>query len=227
MTVRLRTAERYATILEVNRAAITQPGLDEVFRGMYSAVKKVLPCDRAGLSLYDPEKAVLNLAACEGCSPGSFYTIGQNFDLDQSHHGSVFRLQKPIVRRDLVTDLQFQIEKYNVREGIRSYCAVPLVVRGKSIGVIIILSSQKNQYSAGHAEFLQDVSNQIVLAITSLRPFCAKHSQTKLICPRCIAASGGQVTAARYKEQLSRWGRQGGRGRKKKPAGGLKTGILG
>ena len=36
-----------------------------------------------------------------------------------------------------------------------------------------------------------------------------------LICPRCIAGDGGRSTAARHKEQLSEWGRQGGRGRKK------------
>ena len=226
MTVRLRPVERYATILEVNRAAITQPGLNEMFQGMCKAVKRVIPCDRAGLSLYAPETNALKLAAADGCGPDSFYNIGITLDRDESHHGWVFQHQKPIVRRDLQKELEFQIEQHNVEEGIRSYCAVPMILRGESVGVIIILSSQKNQYSTGHAEFLQEVSNQIVLAIGFLTPRCPKHSRTKLICPRCIASGGGQSTAARYKEQLSNWGKQGGRGRKK-PAGGLTRGILG
>jgi formate hydrogenlyase transcriptional activator len=225
MTVRLRAGERYATILEVNRAAITQPGLNEMFQGMCKAVKKVIPYDRAGLSLYAPEKDSLKLAALEGCSPDSFYNIGLVLDCKQSHHGWVFEHQKPIVRRDLQREFEFQIEQYNVKEGIRSYCAVPLIARGESIGVIIILSSQKNRYSEGHAEFLQEVSDQVVLAITSLLPFCSKHLRTKLICPRCIASGGGLATAAKYKEQLSDWGKQGGRGRKK-PASGLTKDVL-
>jgi transcriptional regulator with GAF, ATPase, and Fis domain len=226
MTVRLRTADRYATILEVNRAAITQPGLNEMFRGMCTAVKRVIPYDRAGLSLYAPEKGALELAARDGCFPDSFYNIGVTMECKDSHHGWVFEHQKPIVRRNLERELEFQVEQHNVMEGIRSYCAVPLIVRGESIGVIIILSSQKNRYSEWHAEFLQEVSDQVVLAIKSLRPFCPKHLGTKLICPRCIASGGGQATAARYKEQLSDWGKRGGRGRKK-PAGGLTKDGLG
>ena len=224
--MRLGTVMRYTTILEVNRAAITQPCLNEMFRGMCTAVKKVMPYDRAGLSLYAPQNGALTLAAADGCGPDSFYHVGLMLDCKESHHGWVFEHQKPIVRRDLQREVKFQVEQHNVMEGIRSYCAVPLIVRGESIGVIIILSSQKNQYSDGHAEFLQEVSNQVVLAITSLVPFCPKHSHTRLICPRCIASGGGQATAVKYKAQLSDWGKQGGRGRKK-PAGGLKQDALG
>jgi len=144
----------------------------------------------------------------------------------KEHHGWVLEHQKPIVRRNLERELEFQVEQHNVLEGIRSYCAVPLIGRGVSIGVIIILSSQKNGYSQRHAEFLQEVSGQVVLAIKSLMPFCPNHLHTKLICPRCIASGGGQATATRHKEQLSEWGKTGGRGRKK-PAGGFIKGVVG
>jgi formate hydrogenlyase transcriptional activator len=216
MATQLRTTQRYATILEVNRAAITEPGISELFRGACDALKKVLPYDRVGLSLYAPQDGALKLAAAYGCSPDSFYHAGLMLDCKESHHGWVFQHKKAIVRRDLQRELQFQVEQHNVREGIRSYCAVPLVVRGESLGVMIILSSQKNRYSAEHADFLQEVSNQLALAVKSLMPSCPKHLCANLICPRCIAAAGGRATAARHKEQLSEWGRQGGRGRKKR-----------
>ena len=54
MTLKLTTVKRYVTLLEVNRVAITQPGLNEVFLGMCAAMKWVIPYDRAGLSLYAP-----------------------------------------------------------------------------------------------------------------------------------------------------------------------------
>ena len=104
MTMRLRTIERYATLLEVNRAAITQPGLNEMFQGMCTAVKRVMPYDRAGLSLYAPEKNALKLVAHDGCGPDSFYRIGVMLDCKESHHGWVFEHQKPIVRRNLERD---------------------------------------------------------------------------------------------------------------------------
>jgi len=226
MTGRLRIQERYATLLEINRTAITEPGLSEIFHGMCTAVRKVMPFDRAGLSLYAPEMKALKLAAHDGCGPDTFYRIGVRLDCKESHHGWVFEHQKPMVRRDLERELEFQVERHTVTEGIRSYCAVPMTVRGESLGVIIILSAQKNQYSARHAQFLQEVSNQIVLAVRSGMPFCPNHLRTRLVCPRCIASGGGQATAARYKDLLSDWGKQGGRGRKK-PAGGLTKSGLG
>jgi GAF domain-containing protein len=215
MILRLRTAQRYATIIEVNRAAITDPGLDELFRDTYLAVKKVIPCDRMALSVYAPEQGGLKLVAAAGQGPESFFRVGLMLDGKESHHGWVFQNQKPIVRRDLEKELQFPIEQHDVEEGLRSYCAVPLVLRGKSLGVMIALSSDKNLYFEGHSAFLREVSNQLVLAVNSLTPSCSKHAGTKLNCPRCIASKGGQTTAGKHKTQLSEWGKKGGRGRKK------------
>ena len=224
MTPWLRTIERYRTISELNRVAVTQPGINEIFQGMCRALKKVVPYDRAGLSLYAPENGALKLTAINGCSPDSFYNVGLMLDRKKTHHGWVFDHQKPIVRRDLERELQFEIEQYNTTEGIRSYCAVPLILREESIGVIIVLSSQKGRYSGRHAKFLREVSDHVVLGIKSFVPFCSRHLHTNLICPRCIASGGGQATAAKHKARLSDWGKQGGRGRRK-PAGGLAGGF--
>jgi len=220
MTPRLRTIERYKTVAELNRVAVTQPGVNEIFQGMCGALKKVMPYDRAGLSLYAPDSGVLKLAAINGCPPHSFYSVGLMLDRKETHHGWVFEHQKPIVRRDLRRELQFKIKQYSIIEGIRSYCAVPLILRGESIGVIIVLSSQKGGYSERHAQFLREVSDHVVSGIKSFVPSCSRHLHSKLICPRCIASGGGQATAAKHRKQLSDWGKQGGRGRRK-PAGGL------
>ena len=72
--------ERYRTISELNRVAVTQPGINEIFRGMCRALKKVVPYDRVGLSLYAPENGALKMAAINGCSPDSFYNVGLMLD---------------------------------------------------------------------------------------------------------------------------------------------------
>lgn len=219
MATPLRTGARYSTILEINRAAITGPGLNEFLQETCGAVKKVIACDRIGLSLYAPEHKALKLVAADGQAADSFYQLGLILDCKRSHHGWVFQHQKAIVRRDLQRELEFEFEQPNVEEGIRSYCAVPLIARGESVGVVIVLSSERNSYSVAHAAFLQEVSDPLVLAVKSLIPNCSKHSRTRLICPRCIASGGGQATVVKYKACLSEWGRRGGRGRKKPAAG--------
>ena len=166
------------------------------------------------------------MTAADGQGADSFYQAVLIGDCKRSHRGSVFQHQQPIVRRDLQREVEFEIEQPNVEEGIRSYCAVPLIARGESVGVMIVLISHRNGYSGEHAEFLQEISGQFVLAVRSLMPTCSKHSRTKLFCPRCIIASGGgRATVAKYKARLSEWGKQCGRGRNK-PAGGFSENIL-
>jgi hypothetical protein len=72
--MQLRTAARYSTILEINRAAITEPDLDEIFRRTCGAVRNVIAYDRMRVSLYVPEAGALRLAL-EGGGYGEAYEI--------------------------------------------------------------------------------------------------------------------------------------------------------
>ena len=56
-------------------------------------------------------------------------------------------------------------------EGIQSYCVVPLVVMGNSIGTFTVWSEAKNRYSEADAELLQEVANQVALAIANMKSF--------------------------------------------------------
>ena len=79
--------------MEIKRAAMTQPGLDQIFQGTCDAQKKVMPYGRIGFSLYAPENAAFNLTVADGPSAGSFYQVGLMFDSQMSHHGWVFQHQ--------------------------------------------------------------------------------------------------------------------------------------
>jgi GAF domain-containing protein len=215
MEILWNTAQRYKTLLQVNHEALTRSTPQEVFAGMCGSLRSVLAYDRAGLMLYQPEEDNLKVAALDGSLPGSYFRVGVRIDRKESPHGMAFERQSAIIRRDIEKEAEFAIEARTVSEGLHSYCAVPLVVRGSSIGVVTMLSFRTKQFGEQHAEFLQEACNQIVLALKSFMFYCAEHQRTSLICPRCIGSSGGQKTASRYREQLSTWGKQGGRGKKK------------
>jgi transcriptional regulator with GAF, ATPase, and Fis domain len=214
MNVSFPLTARYRTLLDVNKAAITQPTTDKVFENMCAALKQLVLFDRAGLTLYEPEQDALKLIARHGKFANSYFRVGVLLGRKESHDGWMIERGVQIIRHDVETERQFPVEECSLAEGLHSYCAVPLILRGESIGVITLLSRRKNQFSQRHAELLQQAADQIVLAIRSFNPRCAQHSHTKLICPRCIASSGGQKTTTKYKDHLSNWGKRGGRGRK-------------
>src|SRR5262249_27089148 len=96
---------------------------------------------------------------------------------DDSHHGWAFTNRRFLLRFDLENEMQFPSEHRVYAHGIRSFCAVPLIVRGESIGVINLLSYTKSQYSETDAQFLQEVANQIALAVKSHQEIAASRAQ--------------------------------------------------
>src|SRR2546427_620738 len=57
--------------------------------------------------------------------------------------------------------------------------------------------------------------SEILGLLATETPCCPKHS-VKMICPKCIASSGGGRATTKYRDRLSRWGEMGGRGKKKR-----------
>src|SRR5881396_985537 len=57
--------------------------------------------------------------------------------------------------------------------------------------------------------------SEILGLLATEAPNCPKHS-VKMVCPKCIASSGGRRTTTKYRDRLSSWGKMGGRGRKKR-----------
>ena len=214
MVLNARMAQRYRSLLQVNKVALSGATPQCVFQGMCEVLKRLVPYERASLSLYDPDHDGLKIVDMYGPHENSIYHIGHLFSRDKSQTGWVFEHGKTMVRGNLAKELKFAADKSTMEEGYFGLCSVPLVVRGNSIGVVSVIAAQKNRLSTKHADVVEEMSNQITLAICSMIPRCSTHAKTKLVCPRCIGAAGGKTTVSKHREALSDWGKRGGRGRR-------------
>jgi formate hydrogenlyase transcriptional activator len=79
--------------------------------------------------------------------------------------------QRAVLRRDLEKEQQSPGDRRLLDEGIQSYCVVPLVARGESIGTFTVWSEAKNRYSEDDSELLQEVANQVALAIANMKSY--------------------------------------------------------
>jgi formate hydrogenlyase transcriptional activator len=215
MNLATNITDRYRALLRVNEIALTKSTAEELFAGACEALRKLLRYDRAGLTLYDPEHDSLKIVAIYGPHENSVFRLGHMLHRKTSQTGWVFENQTYIIRRDLAKEVRFPADKLTVDEGYRSMCSVPVIVWGNSIGVVTLVSERKNEFSVRHAHLVQEISNQIALAVNAINPRCPTHKSTKLVCPRCIGAAGGKTTVSKYRENLSSWGKKGGRGRKR------------
>jgi formate hydrogenlyase transcriptional activator len=166
------TAERRQTLLEINNAIITKRTRGELLQAISEALLRVVPFDRLALSLYEPGLGGLRIVTYAGPYQRTDYSpLGRVLDLNDSPAGWAFSNQKPFLRADLETERQTSSEERAYGHGFRSVCALPLIVRGKSIGALTVGSLTRFQYTEGDADFLKEIANQIAIAIDNMTSY--------------------------------------------------------
>jgi formate hydrogenlyase transcriptional activator len=169
----LRTSEqRKRSLLEVNNAIINNLTQEALFASAYEAIRRVVPFDRAAFLLHQPETNTLKLLSMDRNTESEFFRLGKEYDLQETRVSAwVLDKQQAVVRGDLEKEQQSPGDRRLVAEGIQSYCVVPLVARGISIGTFTVWSATKNRYSAADSELLQEVANQVALAIANMKSY--------------------------------------------------------
>jgi formate hydrogenlyase transcriptional activator len=169
----LRTSEqRKRSLLEVNNAIINNLTQEALFASAYEAIRRVVPFDRAAFLLHQPETKTLKLLSMDRNADSEFFRLGKEYDLQETQVSAwVLENQKAVVRSNLVKEQKSPGERRIAAEGIQSYCVVPLVARGISIGTFTVWSTTKNRYSTADSELLQEVANQVAMAIANMKSY--------------------------------------------------------
>jgi formate hydrogenlyase transcriptional activator len=167
-----RSEARRRLLLDINNAIVSKLNREELFSAIAEALARIVAFDRLTLSLYDPQLNSLRIVTYAGSYRRADYTpVGRILDLRDSPAGLAFLDQKPVLRSDLESQRLTSSEERAYGHGFRSICALPLVVRGKSIGTVTVGSLTTFQYSSTDAEFLMEVASQIAIAIDNMRAY--------------------------------------------------------
>src|ERR1700733_3688561 len=165
----LRKSERLKrSLLDINNAIITNLTEEALLRSISEAVRPSIPFDRCAITLYTGETDTIRFLAVEGALGLDYFQPGLEVGREETSAGWVFDHQQPL-RRNLEEEQQFANERRLRAEGLRWLCAVPLILRGKSIGTLSVVSREKDPYSEDDAQFLQEVAIQVALAIENMK----------------------------------------------------------
>jgi formate hydrogenlyase transcriptional activator len=167
-----KSEQRKCTLLEINNAIINNLTQEALFVSAYEAIRRVVSFDRAAFLLYRPETKTLKLLSMDSDTESEFFRLGKEYDLQETRISErVLESQQAVVRGDLEKEQQSPGDQRLVAEGIQSYCVVPLVAMGNSIGTFTVWSETQNRYSEADAELLQEVANQVALAIANMKSY--------------------------------------------------------
>ena len=163
--------QRVRILLEVNNSIITKLSQDELLRAVCAALQGVLPFNRSAITLYVPEHDTLRIFAQNDEYASEFFEVGRELDRRDSHAGWAFDHRRPLIRRNLDKESESSTERLLAEQGVRSICVAPLIIAGKSIGTLNLASNKADEYSNADGELLQEVANQVALAVENMKAY--------------------------------------------------------
>ena len=164
-------AQRAQTLLAVNNAVVLNLTPDALCAAITEALRPVMPFDSIAISLLDESKGVLRLVGAQASKPSPQFVIGRELPLAASQAGHALITRRPVLREDLALSREFPSEDTLLHEGFRASLTVPLVVRGQGIGALSVMSFNARQYTQADADLLQEVANQVALAVENMREY--------------------------------------------------------
>lgn len=153
-----------ALLLEMSNSLSTSMSLKEALRGALSKVVAHLGLKAGRIYLLDDEGANLHLAAYQGMDPDGLEIVG----IDEGFSGKAVRTKSFIAQH--VSELE---DKKRValllRRGFRGIICVPLIVRGKVVGVLNLATSKIINLDQNQIDILTAIGNQIAVAATNAK----------------------------------------------------------
>ena len=158
--------DRLQLLLDVTNQVVSNLELRDLLRTISQDVRRVMQCDYAGLSLPDAEDKQLRLYAVDFPEGKGFLQEDLVYSIEGSPSGTAFRTMQPLTLQSPFTGwLHYPIVQIAVREGLKSFCFLPLISRNRAIGTLVFGRFRDDAFSQADIGFLGQVANQIALAV--------------------------------------------------------------
>jgi formate hydrogenlyase transcriptional activator len=158
--------DRLRLLLDVTNQVVSNLELRDLLRAISQDVRRVMQCDYAGLSLPDAEEKQLRLYAVDFPESKGFLQEDLVYSIEGSPSGTAFRTMKALTLQSPFTGwLNYPIVQKAVREGLKSFCFLPLISRNRAIGTLVLARLRDDAFSQADIGFLGQVANQIALAV--------------------------------------------------------------
>jgi sigma-B regulation protein RsbU (phosphoserine phosphatase) len=164
-------AEILATLVEISEEINSSLDLDEVLRKTATLVKRLVDYEIFGVMLLDESTRRLyhrfTIGYGEQASKDWQIPLGQGITGTAAASGRAVR----------VADVREDPRYINIIDSVRSELAVPLIVKGQSIGVLDIQSTQLDYFTRDQQSVLTLMASRLAVAIENARLFERVRSQ--------------------------------------------------
>lgn len=171
-------AANLETIFRISQAVGSSLQVNVVLNRVLDVVQKILAADAVALMTYDQRQRTITTAMARGAvSPDM---VDLRLSPGEDVPGYVFSTGEPATFRDL-HDSMGGVAGDAARHGMHSMLAVPLLARGRSIGVLIVFSVEPGVFSDEDMSVLQTFASQAALAVDTARLYSREHEVAQIL----------------------------------------------
>jgi len=164
-----RSRTRIRVLLEITNAVVSNLTREPLFKAIAESLRRVVDLDRASLMLLEPDEEHFAVITLTDLDPDQRLSISDSLlPISESVAGSVLRSREPRVVRDLRRIERAHEDRRISEAGVLSYLSVPLVSRGRALGVLAVGSREADQYGEEDAAFLTQVAGQVALGVDNM-----------------------------------------------------------
>jgi len=161
-----RERDRSQLLLEINNTLISNLNLRQLLSAISNCLRRVLPHDAAGLSLYDPAINKLRVTALDFPADENVFIADEIVELDGTPGGRAFTTRQPVIN-----DGSGPSHPLAKRAGLKSGVVVPLVSHDRALGTLGVGSLHENAFTEDDADLLNQVGKQVAIAVENALAF--------------------------------------------------------
>src|SRR5216684_3751235 len=158
-------SERLKLLLDLTNALVSNLECRDLLRTVSASIRQVMRCDTVGVWLPDVEQIHLRQLAMDFPESKGFVREDLLHPIEGSLLGEVFKAGKPLVVGAMSEQIAPEESPEARAEALESGCALPLISRGRTLGVLTLGSRVENSISPDDVDFLMRAAGQIAIAI--------------------------------------------------------------
>jgi formate hydrogenlyase transcriptional activator len=160
-----RESDRLKLLLDITNTLVSNLECRDLLRTVSASIRQVMHCDIVGVWLPDAQQIRLRQLAMDFPESKGFVKEDWQLPVEGTELGRVFKTGEPHVvrtRAGFVSDWSTPMAH---AEALESGCALPLISRGRTLGVLTLGSRVENSVSPEDVEFLLQAAGQVAIAI--------------------------------------------------------------
>ncbi len=159
-------------LLEVTNALVSNLDLAELVAAISSSLERAIPHEFTVLALYDKESDDLVVHAAAAKSSDGRRQVGRRIPVGGSAAGEAFTARRTLLFGEDDLTGRFADTAAPMREaGIRSVCAVPLVVGDRGLGTLTVGNPEPDAFTPETVAMIEAVARQVAMAVANCLAF--------------------------------------------------------